>query len=112
MRDLIRLLKYWKSQNKLQYPSFILEQCLIRWKTDEPRNALKDIIFRLQTHINYIARRIKNISLKDPANPSGNIITNQKSFPTTDKNKIAQVANQTYIHAKNQDWDKFFRTRF
>ena len=112
MRDLIRLLKYWKSQYKLQYPSFILEQCLIQWKTDEPRNASKDIITRLQTHINYIAQRIKNINLKDPANPNGNTITNQKSFLNTDKNRIAQVANQTYIHAKNQDWDKFFRTRF
>jgi len=26
MLDLIRLMKYWKSQHKLQYPSFILEQ--------------------------------------------------------------------------------------
>lgn len=112
MLDLIRLLKYWKSQHKLQYPSFILEQCLIRWAKDEPINASKDIIARLQTHINYIARRIKNISLKDPANPNGNIITNQNSFPSTNKNKIAQVANETYKHAKNQDWDKFFRTRF
>jgi len=112
MLDLIRLLKYWKSQHNLKYPSFILEQCLIRWAKDEPNNASKDIITRLQTHINYIARRIQNISLKDPANPNGNTITNQKSFPTADKNKIAQVANETYTYAKNQDWDKFFRTRF
>ncbi len=112
MLDLVRLMKYWKSQHKLQYPSFILEQCLIRWAKDEPRNSSKDIITRLQTHINYISRRIKNISLKDPVNPNGNIITNQKSFPTANKNKIARVANETYIYAKNQDWGKFFQTRF
>ena len=112
MLDLIRLIKYWKSQHKLQYPSFILEQCLIRWAKDEPKNSSKDIIARLHTHIEYISRRIKNISLKDPANPNGNTITNQKSFPTNDKNKIARVAHETYIHAKNQDWDQFFRTRF
>jgi len=112
MLDLIRLIKYWKSQYQLQYPSFILEQCLIRWTKDEPRNASKDIITRLQAHINYISRRIKKISLKDPANPTGNIITNQKSFPINNRNKIAQVAKETNIYAKNQDWNKFFRTRF
>ncbi len=112
MLDLIRLLKYWKSQHKLQYPSFILELYLIRWAKDEPGNASKDIIARLQTHINYIARRIQKISLKDPANPNGNIITNQQSFPTADKNKIAQVAKDTLNYAKNQEWEKFFRTRF
>lgn len=112
MHDLIRLLKYWRSQYKLLYPSFILEQCLIRWKNDEPRNASQDIITRLQTHVHYIARRIKNISLKDPANPSVNTITNPESFPIADKNKIAQIASETYNYAKNKNWDKFFHTRF
>ncbi|MHA2179983.1 MAG: nucleotidyltransferase domain-containing protein [Promethearchaeota archaeon] len=112
MLDLIRLMKYWKSQHNLQYPSFILEQCLIRWAKDERKNSSKDIITRLHSHINYISRRIKNISLKDPANPTGNTLTNQTSFPTANKNKIARVANETYIYAKNQNWSKFFRTRF
>ena len=112
MLDLIRLMKYWKSQHKLQYPSFILEQCMVRWAKDEPRNASKDIITRLQTHIDYISRRIKNISLKDPANPTGNSITNRKSFPIANRNKIARVANETYTYTINQDWSKFFRARF
>lgn len=112
MPDLIRLLKYWRSQHKLSYPSFIMEQCMIRWKNDEPRSASLDIITRLQTHIHYIARRIQNISLKDPANPSGNIITNPKSFLIDSRNKIAQIASETYKYAKNQNWDRFFHTRF
>ena len=112
MYDLIRLLKYWKYQHKLPYPSFIIEQCLIRWANDEPRNASQDIITRLQSHINYIARRIKNLRLVDPANPGGNIITNPGNFPTEDKNKVAKIASDTYEYAIHQNWEKFFRTRF
>lgn len=112
MYDLIRLLKYWKYQHKLPYPSFILEQCLIKWAKDEPRNASQDIIIRLQTHIDYVARKIKNIQLVDPANPSGNIITNTSNFPFQDKNKVTRIASDTYKYAINQNWESFFRTRF
>lgn len=112
MNDLVRLLKFWKYQHKLPYPSFILEQCLVRWAKDEARNASKDIVSRLQTHINYISRRIKNLSLRDPANPSGNILTNTSNFPIEQKNRVAKIASDTYIYTKNQNWDRFFKTRF
>lgn len=112
MNDLVRLLKFWKYQHKIPYPSFILEQCLVRWANDEKSNASKDIVSRLQTHINYISRRIKNLSLRDPANPYGNIITNTSNFPTEHKNRVAKVASDTYLYANNQNWDSFFKTRF
>jgi len=112
MYDLIRLLKYWTYQHNLPYPSFILEQCLIRWAKDEPRNASQEIITRLQTHIDYISRRLRNLQLVDPANPTGNVITNKDNFPIQDKNQVVKTASETYKHAINQNWNSFFRTRF
>ena len=112
MTDLVRLLKFWKYQHKIPYPSFILEQCIVRWAKDETSNALKDIVTRLQAHIDYISRRIKNLSLRDPANPSGNIITNLNNFPIEHKNRVAKFASETSNYAKNQNWERFFKTRF
>jgi len=112
MHDLIRLLKFWKLKQNLEYPSFILEQCILRWVDDEPSNAASDIITRLQSHIDYIGRRIETIKLVDPANPSSNILTDPSNFTPSEKQAVAETARNTYQYAYNQDWERFFRTRF
>lgn len=90
-RDVIKLIKLWKVRNKINFPSFILEQIIIRALKDKSDLSLdKAIIYVL----NFISTKIESIRLEDPAN-TNNILTDKDVISSYDKDIFANAAKNS-----------------
>lgn len=98
--QLLRLLKYWRNQWGLEFPSFVLGEMVIEAFEDQSKNLSLDerIIYALE----FMQDNIKNITLHDPANPHGNIVSSEDVISQTDKDRVARTA---HICLNNKNWD-------
>ncbi len=85
-RDVIKLLKLWKVRYEIEFPSFILEQLIIRALKNNLKLPLNDAIIEV---FEFVSENMESIRLVDPAN-SNNILTD--SISAYDKDVIAQFA--------------------
>jgi hypothetical protein len=69
VRPLIRLMKLWASRNGIQCPTFILELLTIKLAEEVKSEALTDQVIHV---FEQLKSNGKNICVEDPANPSGN----------------------------------------
>lgn len=86
-RDLLKLIKLWKSRNNIDIPSFLVEIITIQVNDDEKisiEGGLKKV-FR------FIASRIESCNIQDPANASNNIASNEVTAPSQ-KKKAKEIA--------------------
>jgi hypothetical protein len=74
-RQLIRLLKIWKTHHNPDLKSFFTELIVIRAFEDNAGKIPTDLWEKLKLTIQFIRDKIETISLKDPAN-SNNIVSN------------------------------------
>jgi hypothetical protein len=88
-----RILKLWRSQKKLDFPSFYLELAVINAL---PRLYSETLSGNVRRTFEYLRDRFLIARVVDPAN-TNNVISNDLSL--ADKIKIAQAARQA-LNAK------------
>jgi uncharacterized protein (UPF0297 family) len=91
-----RVLKLWRNQKQLDFPSFYLELTVIA-ALSGARGTLSQNVW---TALEYLRDRFPNARVVDPAN-TNNIISDDLS--ATDKSKIATAAGQAL---KTTDWNQ------
>lgn len=109
-RDVIKLLKLWKVRNNIEFPSFILEQIIIRGLNDCLDLPLDEAIIH---SLNYIAKNIETIRLVDPAN-SNNILTEEDVISTYSKSLISKATQQSLSAndlSKLEGWKNLFEPK-
>ncbi len=90
-RDVIKLLKLWKVRNNMYFPSFILEQLIIRALKNNLNLSLNDAIIEV---LEFISENIESIRLVDPAN-TNNILTAEDTISAYDKDILSKFANSS-----------------
>jgi hypothetical protein len=83
-----RIMKLWRTQKQLDFPSFYLEQTVIE-ALSGARGTLSQNVWKA---LEYFRDRFSNARVVDPAN-TNNIISDDLSAP--DKKKIADAAAET-----------------
>jgi hypothetical protein len=101
--DGVRLSKLWRVRNSMSVRNFILELLaieLLKGKKDKPlTEQLKHFWTELRDNID-------NITIEDPANPTGNDIT--ELFSTAIKLELLDAAKVALQRAANDDWKSIF----
>ncbi len=85
-RDVLKLLKLWKVRYNIDFPSFILEQLIIRALKNNLNLHLNNAIIEV---LEFISKNMETIRLEDPAN-TNNILTD--SISAYDKDIISKFA--------------------
>jgi len=85
-RDVIKLLKLWKVRNEVDFPSFILEQLIIRALNNNSDLSLNEAIIEV---LEFISENIETIRLVDPAN-TNNILTDEDTISAYDKDILSK----------------------
>lgn len=109
-RDVIKLMKLWKVRNGIDFPSFILEQIIIRSLNNYLDLPLDDAIIHA---LNYIVKNIESIRLVDPAN-SNNILTEDDNISTYSKSLILKATQLSLTKndlSKLEGWKNLFKPK-
>ncbi|HEV7251906.1 MAG TPA: nucleotidyltransferase [Mesorhizobium sp.] len=99
-RDEIRLLKLWRNQKGLDFPSFYLELTIIEALR---QSLLQGLESNLQTALIYLRDRFPNARIVDPAN-TNNVLSDELN--AAEKAKIAESAR---VAAASTTWQEFVR---
>lgn len=101
--DDLRLMKLWRVRNDLSVRNFILELLTIELLKDKKDADLTD---RLEHVWIKLRDNIDDITIEDPANPTGNDLS--ELFNSTVKFELSQAAETALTHVGNDDWDAIF----
>ncbi len=103
VQDAIRLAKLWRDRNGIEIKTFVLELLVIDLLKDK-----KDR--RLQTQLRHLWTELRDhaasISVKDPANPEGNDLSEFLSERV--RVQLKQVSERTLRQVDNEDWETIF----
>lgn len=110
-RDVLKLLKLWKVRNKLEIPSFLLEQItIIALEKINTSIALDKALIHV---LKFISTNLPTIKIPDPANQS-NIITDEDVISTQNKSLVSEAAKWS-LDANNletiEGWENIFRKK-
>lgn len=100
--DAIRLMKLWKKRNGLMVRNFILELAVIKLLKEKKNNTLSTQLEHLWTEFR---DNIQNLSVEDPANPSGNDLSD---LINDVKPALAAAANSTLALISSTGWASVF----
>jgi hypothetical protein len=100
--DAVRLTKLWKVRNQLSVRNFILELAVIEL-LDSKKSAT--LATQLQHVWTELRDNIDNISVEDPANPTGNDLT--ELFNAV-KYELSSVAGRTLDLIESSGWEAVF----
>jgi hypothetical protein len=89
-----RIIKLWRDQKRLDFPSFYLELAVIDALPRQIQETMSENVWRV---FEYLTNRIQIARIVDPAN-TNNIVSDDLSIP--DKNKISAAAASA-LGAKN-----------
>jgi hypothetical protein len=95
-----RILKLWRNQNGLEFPSFYLELAVIDALRYSQLGTLSERVRRV---LEYLCDSFVNARVVDPANPTGNIISDD--LTVAEKNAVKSAA----LTALNGTWSEFVR---
>jgi len=101
--DAIRLMKLWKVRNGLSIRNFVLELAVIKLLKSKKTAALSAQIEHIWTEFR---DNIENLSVEDPANPSGNDLSGLLN--STVKGNLAAVAGRTLALIGSSGWEAVF----
>lgn len=104
LNDVIRLVKLWRIKYGLNIKTFILELLVIKIL-----NGVKnkdDFELNLIKFWKDIKDNIKNIAVEDPANPSGNDLSD--AFNDSIKDSLSFASENTLESIKNYGWESIF----
>jgi hypothetical protein len=101
--DAIRLLKLWRIRNGLQIKHFALELLVIKLLKEKHSSSLSN---QLQHVWEQLRDNIDNLSIEDPANPTGNDLSellNEKI-----RSELSSIAKATLKTIKDIGWETVF----
>lgn len=103
LRDIIKMIKYWKVRNGLNIKTFVLELLIIKVlkKTDE--NKIDICIRKLWEELR---DNIDTTNIEDPANPTGNNLS--ELFNESIKSMLSSEAKRALEAIDNQNWETVF----
>lgn len=102
--DTIKLLKLWKYRCGLDLKTFVLELLVISAldkMTDE--KGLDKCLVAMWTKL---AEKIDEIKIEDPANPTGNDLSN--IYNASVKANLSAAAKQALAKVKNEKWEEIY----
>jgi hypothetical protein len=101
--DGIRLTKLWRARNEMSVRNFILELLTIELLKDKKDKSLTDQLTHLWTELR---DNIDDITIEDPANPTGNDLS--ELFNTAIKLELSDAARVALENVENDDWKAIF----
>jgi hypothetical protein len=101
--DGIRLTKLWRVRNGMSIRNFILELLTIELLKAKKDEALTDQLTNLWTELR---DNIDDITIEDPANPTGNDLS--ELFGSAIKLELSDAARVALENVENDDWKAIF----
>lgn len=101
--DGIRLAKFWRVRNEMSARNFILELLTIELLNDKKNESLTDQLTHLWTELR---DNIDDITIEDPANPTGNDLS--ELFNSTIKFELSEAARTALENVEKDDWKAIF----
>ncbi|MFI5165152.1 MAG: hypothetical protein ACHQQS_00870 [Thermoanaerobaculales bacterium] len=101
--DAIRLMKLWRCRNGLTVRHFILELLTIQLLKEKANNPLTD---QLQGVWTELRDNIDDLSVEDPANPTGNDLS--ELFDSTVKRELQVAARDTLADIEEHGWESVY----
>lgn len=103
VRNAIKLMKLWKVRNHLQVKTFALELLVIKLLGDRKSDSLED-------QLTYVWEQFRDnmddLSIEDPANPSGNDLSELLSYAV--RFSLSTMARSTRNLIDNSGWESIF----
>lgn len=99
----IRLTKLWRVRNDMQIRNFILELLTIELLKDMKGKSLTGQLEHVWIELR---DNIEDITIEDPANPTGNDLT--ELFNSAIKLELSDAARVALQHIANNDWKAIF----
>lgn len=99
----IRVTKLWRVRNEMQVRNFILELLTIELLKDMKGKSLTDQLEHVWIELR---DNIDDITIEDPANPTGNDLT--ELFNSAIKLELSDAARVALQHIANNDWKAIF----
>lgn len=103
VQDAIRLMKLWRSRNGLSVRNFILELLTVKLLDSKSKKSLTD---QLEHVWSELRDNVDGISVEDPANPTGNDLS--ELFSESVKDELKTVAKDTLSDIENNGWQPVF----
>ena len=99
----IRLNKFWRVRNEMSVRNFILELLTIELLKDKKNKSLTDQLTHVWTELR---DNIDDITIEDPANPTGNDLS--ELFNSTIKFELSEAAKTALENVEKDDWKAIF----
>lgn len=99
----IRLTKFWRVRNEMSVRNFILELLTIELLKDKKNKSLADQLTHVWTELR---DNIDDITIEDPANPTGNDLS--ELFNSTIKFELSEAAKTALENVEKDDWKAIF----
>lgn len=99
----IRLNKFWRVRNEMSVRNFILELLTIELLKDKKNRSLTDQLTHVWTELR---DNIDDITIEDPANPTGNDLS--ELFNSTIKFELSEAAKTALENVEKDDWKAIF----
>ncbi|MDQ3009151.1 MAG: hypothetical protein M3X11_00385, partial [Acidobacteriota bacterium] len=103
--DAIRLLKLWRVRNQLSARTFVLELLVVELLKYKKNAELTDQLNHVWTKLR---DEILEITVEDPANPTGNDLSDQ--FSDSVKQELSSAAARTLDVLESDGWEKILGT--
>lgn len=99
----IRLTKFWRVRNEMSVRNFILELLTIELLKDKKNKSLTGQLKHFWTQLR---DNIDDITVEDPANPTGNDLS--ELFNSTIRFELSDAARTALENVENDDWKAIF----
>lgn len=97
--DAIKLVKLWRNRNGLDFKTFALESLVIKIL----KNSAQDLDGQLKTILTALADDQNAISIEDPANPSGNVLSD--IWNPSIRSMITVAAKNALSNLQTRGWE-------
>lgn len=100
--DAIRLVKFWRERNGLSVKTFVLELLTVKLLKDKKTASLETQLKHVWTEFRDNAN---NLTVEDPANPTGNDLSGYLDMV---RSALAAAARVALAHVEADNWEAIF----
>lgn len=100
--EAVRLIKYWRERNGLKVKTFVLELLVVDLLKNKKNASLETQLKHVWTQFRDNA---DNLAVEDPANPSGNDLS---EYLDSVRSKLPSTAQVTLTQVDGDDWEAVF----
>jgi hypothetical protein len=103
VRDAIKLMKLWRERNSVAIKTFPLELLVIKLLNEKKEKPLSDQLLHVWTEFR---DRADNLSIEDPANPTGNDLS--ELLNDSVRTQVSSAATLTLQAVEDSGWEAVF----